>query len=76
MVVVVVVVVGGGNYRHHQKDYALRWAAVRATQVNISFIVRGKVTDGVHKPQLLKRQESRSGESNRRRPLTGLTLYR
>ena len=32
--------------------------------------------DDVHKPQLLKRQESRSGESNRGRLLTSLTPYR
>ena len=32
--------------------------------------------DDVHKPQLLERKESRSGESNRGRPLTSVKPYR
>ena len=39
---------------------ALRWAAMRAI-LNVSLIVRDKITTSVHRPQLLKRKESRSG---------------
>jgi len=45
---------------HHQNDFTLRWAAIRA----ICFImVRDKSQDSVHRSQLLKRREkdSRSG---------------
>ena len=48
---------------HHQNDSALRWAVLWAILM-FSFIVRAKSQDSVHKPQFLKRKESRSG-SNR-----------
>ena len=64
---------GGGylypaNYSlhcHHQNDSALRRAAV-SDMLNVSFIVWAKSQDGVRKPHILKRKESRSG-SNRGR---------
>ena len=38
----------------------------------------GQITsqDGVHKPQQLKRKDSRTGDSNLRDPLTSLSPYR
>ena len=48
---------------HHQNDSALRWAVVWAVLM-FSLIVWAKSQDSVHKPQFLKRKESRSG-SNR-----------
>ena len=39
---------------------ALRWAAMRAI-FSVTLIVRDKVTRHIHRPQLLKRKESRSG---------------
>ena len=45
---------------------ALRWAAMWV-------ILWAKSQDGVHKPQLLKRKESRNGETNRHRPLSSPT---
>ena len=49
---------------HHQNDSALRWAALWAILMKVSFTVWAKCQDSVHKPEFLKRMGSRSG-SNR-----------
>ena len=63
--------VGRGDYdltlyhHHHQSDSCITISS-NENHVNVSFIVRG---EGVHKAQLLKRNDSQSGESNRLRQL-------
>ena len=68
------VCVGGGDgylhpttyslHCHHQTDSALRRAASCVRQFDVSFILWAKSQGRVHKPQFLKRKQSRS-ESNR-----------
>ena len=62
------VVVGGGgrgrSYTYHytvttRKTPALRWAAIRA--ILMFHNCEGQSQDSVHRPQLLKRKDSRSG---------------
>ena len=54
---------------------ALRWAAKRA--ILMFHKLRGtKSQDSVHKPQLLKRKESRSGFDPKPLSLTSITPYR
>ena len=48
---------------HHQNDSALRWAVSCVSHFNVSLIVWTKSKDSVHKPQFLKRKESRSGSN-------------
>ena len=48
---------------HHQNNSASRWASC-VSHFNVSLTVWAKSQDSVHKPQFLKRKESRSG-SNR-----------
>ena len=45
---------------HHQNDSCIKMGSDES-HFNVSLIVRDKVTDGVHRPQHLKRKESRSG---------------
>ena len=60
-------VAGGGGERLYSYRYtvttrmtpALRWAAMRATLMFHN--CEGQSQDSVHRPQLLKRKESRSG---------------
>ena len=44
---------------HHQNDFCIKMGSDEG-HFNVSLIVRDKVTDSVHRPQLLKRKESRS----------------
>ena len=46
---------------HHQNDSCCIKMGSDESRFNISLIVRDKVTDSVHRPQFLKRKESRSG---------------
>ena len=60
-------------HRQHQDDFCTKMSS-NESRLNVSFIVRAeeKFQDTVHKPQLLKREESRNRESNR--PLFFFTL--
>ena len=50
---------------HHQNDFCVEMGSDES-HVNLSVTACGKVTiESVHEPELLKRKESRSGESNR-----------
>ena len=56
---------GGGELKltlhcHYLDDACIKMGTDES-HFNVSFIVRGKVTRYVHKPQPLKRKESRSG---------------
>ena len=46
---------------HHQNDSALIKVGSCVIHFNVSFIVRAKSRDSVHKPQLLTRKESQNG---------------
>ena len=45
---------------HHQNDSCMKMGSSES-RFNVSLIVRDKSQDSVHRPQLLKRKESRSG---------------
>ena len=47
---------------NHQNDSALRWESC-VSHYNVSLTVWAKSQDSVHKPQFLKRKESRSGSN-------------
>ena len=55
-------------HRQHQGDFCTKMSS-NESRLNTSLIVRAgeKFQDAVHKPQLLKREESRNRESNRPR---------
>ena len=65
-----VCVVGGGGgedgrlyltlHCYHLNDFCIKMGSDES-HFNVSLTVRGKVTDSVHRPQLLKSKESRSG---------------
>ena len=44
---------------HHQNDFCIKVGS-DVSHFNVSLIVRDKVKDSVHRPQLLTRKESRS----------------
>ena len=48
---------------HHQNDAAIRYVGSCVSHFNASLIVWAKSQDSVHKPQFLKRTESRSGSN-------------
>ena len=73
-------VVGDGKlyltlHCHHPNDFYIKIGSYDS-HLNDTLIVRGEVTRRVSGPQLLKRKEGRSGESNRRRLLTSRKPYR
>ena len=60
---------------HHQNDSYVKMGSGES-HFNVSLLVRDKVTNNVHKPQLLKRKDSRSGFEPRFPLLTSFTPYR
>ena len=59
---------------HHRKEFALRWAAMRA--ILMFHNCEEQSQDSVHRPQLLKKKESRNGFEPKVPLLTSLTPYR
>ena len=47
-------------YLHYQNDFCIKMGSDES-HCNVLLIARDEVTISVHKPQLLKRKESRSG---------------
>ena len=60
---------------HHQNDSYVKVGSGES-HFNVSLLVRDKITNSVHKPQLLKRKESRIGFEPRSALLISLTPYR
>ena len=64
------------SHSHHENDFYIKTGTCES-HFNVSLTARRiQSQESVHKPQLLKRKERQSGESNRRVPLTSLTPYR
>ena len=55
---------------------ALMWAAMRAILMFHNCEGQSQKQDSIHRPQLLKRKESRSGFEPRSLRFTSLTFYR
>ena len=47
-------------HRHHQNDSCIKMGSDES-HFNVSLIVKEKSQDSVHRPQFLKKKESRSG---------------